>query len=166
MRTSERHRTERRAVCRCSNSHSTNPTRDSDLSNFIIAHEFGHGLSNRLTGGPADAGALFASQSRGMGEGWSDFLGLMLVQKVSDGQFDAYSTGNYVLGNPLNDPNGGVRQFPYSFDMTISPKTYGDYNQLVGGAPHPIGEIIAATMWDLNWLLINGDGLNIPGKGF
>lgn len=144
----------------------TTPVRDSAFANFITAHEFGHGLSNRLTGGAADTSALFAAQSRGMGEGWSDFLGLMMVQNTSDQQFDAYSTGNWFLGNPLNDPAGGIRDFPYSFDMSISPKTYGDYNQLVGGAPHPIGEIIAATMWDLNWLMINGDGLNIPGRGF
>lgn len=142
----------------------TSPTRDSDMDSFIITHEFGHGLSNRLTGGPANSGALQQAQSRGMGEGWSDFLGLMFVQKASDTQFGAYSTGNYVLGTPLNDPNGGIRDFPYSFDMTISPKTYGDFNAFT--FPHPNGEIIAATLWDLNWLMINGNGTTITGKGF
>ncbi|MCA9057011.1 MAG: M36 family metallopeptidase, partial [Planctomycetaceae bacterium] len=142
----------------------TTPTRDSDMDSFIITHEFGHGLSNRLTGGPANAGALQAAQSRGMGEGWSDFLALMFVQKASDTQNGAYSTGNYVLGNPLNNPFGGIRDFPYSFDMTISPKTYGDFNPFT--APHPNGEIIAATLWDLNWLLINGNGVTMPAYGF
>jgi subtilisin-like proprotein convertase family protein len=142
----------------------TTPTRDSDMSNFIIAHEFGHGLSNRLTGGPGNSGALSAAQSRGMGEGWSDFLALMMVQKPTDAQFDAYSTGNYVLGNPLNDPNGGIRDFPYSYNMAISPKTYGDFNP--NTAPHPNGEIIAATLWDLNWLQINGNGSTVTGLGY
>ena len=142
----------------------TSPTRDSDMDSFIITHEFGHGLTNRLTGGPANAGALQLAQSRGMGEGWSDFLGLMFVQKASDTQFGAYSTGNYVLGTPLNDPNGGIRDFPYSFDMTISPKTYGYFNAFT--FPHPNGEIMAATMWDLNWLMINGNGTSITGKGY
>ncbi|MCA9013164.1 MAG: M36 family metallopeptidase, partial [Planctomycetaceae bacterium] len=142
----------------------TTPTRDSDLDSFIIVHEFGHGLSNRLTGGPANAGALIQAQSRGMGEGWSDFLALMFTQKSTDAQFDAYSTGNYVLGNPLNDPNGGIRDFPYSFDLSVSPKTYGDFQ--VNSFPHPNGEIIAATLWDLNWLMINGNGTSISGKGF
>ncbi|MCA9064696.1 MAG: M36 family metallopeptidase, partial [Planctomycetaceae bacterium] len=142
----------------------TSPTRDSDMDSFIITHEFGHGLTNRLTGGPANSFALQAAQSRGMGEGWSDFLALMFVQKASDTQFGAYSTGNYVLGNPLNDPFGGIRDFPYSFDMTISPKTYGDFNAFT--APHPNGEIIAATLWDLNWLFINGNGVTIIGQGY
>ncbi len=142
----------------------TSPTRDSAMETFIVVHEFGHGLTNRLTGGPANAAALQKAQSRGMGEGWSDFLGLMFVQKPSDMQFGAYSTGNYVLGNPLNDPNGGIRDFPYSFDMSISPKTYGYFDPF--SAPHPNGEIIAATLWDLNWLMINGDGSSISAKGY
>ncbi len=143
---------------------STTPERDSDLSAVIMVHEFGHGITNRLTGGAADASALQVFQARSMGEGWSDFFSLMLTQKPTDGQFDAYPVGNYVLGNPPTDPNGGIRDFPYSFDMTISPKTYGDFNPF--SAPHPNGEIMAATLWDLNWIMINGDGPNLPGNGY
>ena len=142
----------------------TTPTRDSAMDSFIVFHEFGHGLSNRLTGGPANSGALQKAQSYGMGEGWSDFLGLMMVQKSTDLQSDAYATGNYVLGNPLNDPNGGIRNFPYSYNLAIDPTTYGSFNP--NRDPHANGEIIAATLWDLNWLMINGDGLSIAGKGY
>src|SRR5262249_7140886 len=49
------------------------PLRDSDLDNGVIIHEFGHGVSNRLTG---NANGLNAIQSRGMGEGWSDWWAL------------------------------------------------------------------------------------------
>ena len=142
----------------------TNPTRTSDLSAMIILHEFGHGLTNRLTGGALNAGALQAGQARGMGEGWSDLLGLLMTQKADDQQFGTYPVGNWALGNPPDDPDGGIRRFPYSFDMTINPLTYGDF--MVGSAPHPNGEIMAATMWDLNWMMINGDGANIPPQGF
>src|SRR5690606_7188110 len=31
-----------------------NPDRDGDLDNGIITHEYGHGISNRLVGGPAN----------------------------------------------------------------------------------------------------------------
>lgn len=44
---------------------------DGDFDNGIIAHEFGHGVSNRLTGGPSQAGCLGNGEQ--MGEGWSDF---------------------------------------------------------------------------------------------
>lgn len=97
----------------------TSPRRDSDLDNGVIIHEYGHGVSNRLTRGPANSSALQALQSRGMGEGWSDFYSLMFTQKPSDGQLDAYPVGTYVLGQSPGGP--GIRRFPYSFDMAIKP---------------------------------------------
>ncbi len=137
----------------------TTPQRDSDLSNTIIWHEYFHGISNRLTGGPDNSNALDALQSGGMGEGWSDWWGLMLTQKPTDGQLDAYPVGTYVLGQPTNGP--GIRRFPYSFDMSINPLTYGDFN---GGFPnnqvHNAGEIWASALWDLNWLLIDKLGFD------
>jgi len=142
----------------------TTPFRDSDLSNSIIIHEYGHGVTNRLTGGASNSAALQDHQSRGMGEGWSDFWSLMFTQKTTDGQFDAYPVGNYVLGqNPVT--GGGIRAYPYSFDMTIDPLTYGDLNPTTG-TQHFNGTIWASALWDLNWLLINGDGGNIPAYGF
>ncbi|MEO8104033.1 MAG: M36 family metallopeptidase, partial [Betaproteobacteria bacterium] len=44
--------------------------RDGALDNSIIAHEWGHYISNRLIG---DANGLATVQSRGLGEGWADF---------------------------------------------------------------------------------------------
>ncbi|MBW3600429.1 MAG: M36 family metallopeptidase, partial [Planctomycetes bacterium] len=132
----------------------TTPNRDSDLDNTIIVHEYGHGVSNRLTGGPGNSGALQSAQSRAMGEGWSDWWSLMLTQKSGDGQNDAYPVGNYVLGLPPNGP--GIRNFPYSFDMAVNPLTYADITTL--NQPHGAGEVWASALWDLNWLLINKHG--------
>ncbi len=53
------------------------PNKDGDFDNLVIAHEYGHGISNRLTGGAANSGCL--SNSEQMGEGWSDFYGYMLT---------------------------------------------------------------------------------------
>jgi len=44
------------------------PKIDGDLDNGIIAHEYGHGISIRLTGGPSDSDCL--NNSEQMGEGW------------------------------------------------------------------------------------------------
>ena len=149
----------------------TNPNRDSDLENAIIIHEYGHGVSNRLTGGPANAGALNALQSGGMGEGWSDWWSLMFTQKAGDTANDRRPVGNYVLGQPAN--GGGIRRFPYSFDMAVNPQTLGNFN---GGFPnnevHNTGELWATVLWDMNWILINGvntpdcNGNTTPGYGF
>lgn len=149
----------------------TNPTRDSDAENAIIIHEFGHGVSNRLTGGPSNANALNALQSSGMGEGWSDYFGLIFSQDATDLADDPRPFGNWVLGQQPNGP--GIRRFPYSFDMTVNPLTLGSFN---GGFPnnevHNSGEIWAQVLWDMNWFLINGisspdcEGNILPGYGF
>ena len=55
--------------------------RDGAIDNAIVAHEWGHYLSNRLVG---NANGLNANQSRGMGEGWSDFHALLLLVKAAD----------------------------------------------------------------------------------
>ncbi len=47
------------------------------FDNGVIAHEYGHGISNRLTGGASNVGCL--SNQEQMGEGWSDWFGLMLT---------------------------------------------------------------------------------------
>ena len=49
----------------------TDPNRDGALENDIVAHENTHGLTNRMTGG-GTASCLQTTESRGMGEGWSD----------------------------------------------------------------------------------------------
>lgn len=46
------------------------PYRDGDLEAGIVIHELAHGLSTRLTGGPANSGCLGWGESGGMGEGW------------------------------------------------------------------------------------------------
>ncbi len=133
---------------------SATPNRDTDLDDVVIVHEYGHGVSNRLTGGPANSNALQAVQSRGMGEGWGDFWGLMFTQKPTDGQFDAYPVGDWSFNLPQ-----GIRSFPYSFNLSINPLTYNDGNaRFPVGSPHAEGEIWASALWDLNWLLINKHG--------
>ncbi len=132
----------------------TSPDRDSALDNGIIIHESGHGVSNRLTGGPANSNALDALQSGGMGEGWSDWWALMFTQRASDSPNDAFGIGTYVLGQSSTD--GGIRQFPYSFDMTVNPHTLGDFNS--SHEFHDAGEIWASALWDMNWLLIDKFG--------
>ena len=85
---------------------STSPQRDGDLDNNIIIHEYGHGVSTRLTGGPANSNSLTALQSGGMGEGWGDWHALMFLQRATDTQNGAYGLGTYVLGQPQTDGVG------------------------------------------------------------
>jgi hypothetical protein len=55
---------------------------DGDFDNGIIAHEYAHGISNRLTGGPSNSGCLGNAEQ--MGEGWSDFFSLIMSVRPGD----------------------------------------------------------------------------------
>lgn len=144
----------------------TTPMRDGSFDNGIIAHEFGHGVTNRLTGGAANSGALQNIQSRGMGEGWSDYFALATTQKVGDQANDGRGIGTYALGQPSSGL--GIRTQKYSYDMSINNHTLQDIEG--SGSVHFIGETWAATLWDLHWALIDGSSLDnnlpLPGKGF
>ncbi|HQR07911.1 MAG TPA: M36 family metallopeptidase [Gemmatales bacterium] len=142
----------------------TNPQRDGDLDNSVIIHEYGHGVSNRLTGGPANSNALDATQSGGMGEGWSDFYAQMFLQRSTDTQNGGYGIGTYVLGQPNNGK--GIRRFQYSWNTITDPLTfdaYGTSGTSYNGINrsnevHNSGELWNTALWDMNWLLINKYG--------
>jgi extracellular elastinolytic metalloproteinase len=137
----------------------TTPNRDGDLDNGIITHEYGHGLSNRLTGGPANSSCL--SNAEQGGEGWSDYMALMTstdwtTATVNDGSLSR-AIGTYVLGQAITGT--GIRTYPYSTNMSVNPWTYGMMAGS-GGEVHKIGEIWCAVLWDMTWELIAVDGIN------
>jgi hypothetical protein len=74
----------------------TSPGRDGSLDAEVVFHEFTHGLSNRLVGGGVGIGAW---QSRGMGEGWSDFYGLSLLSEAGDDPNGNYAEGGCLTGD-------------------------------------------------------------------
>ena len=82
----------------------TTPNRDGDFSSGIITHEYGHGISNRLTGGPGNVGCLGNSEQ--MGEGWSDWLGLVMTANAGDSSTTIRGLGTYALGQPPDSGPG------------------------------------------------------------
>ncbi|HSV15262.1 MAG TPA: M36 family metallopeptidase, partial [Tepidisphaeraceae bacterium] len=139
------------------------PSRDGDFDNGIVVHEYGHGVSNRLTGGPANSNALSALQSGGMGEGWSDWWALMLTQRPTDLQNSAYPMGTWALNQAAT--GAGIRRYPYSYNTSIDPETFGLYGGANGTEVHNTGELWSTALWDMNWLLIQkyGFGTNVAG---
>ena len=79
-----------------------NPDIDGDFDNAVIAHEYAHGISNRFTGGPANTSCL--NNAEQMGEGWSDFYGLMMTIKPGDVATTSRGIGTYLFGQPANGP--------------------------------------------------------------
>jgi phage baseplate assembly protein gpV len=138
------------------------PNRDSDFDNGVIAHEYGHGISTRLTGGRFNSGCL--NNQEQMGEGWSDFFGLILTMKSSDIGTQSKGVGTYLIGQPTTST--GIRQFPYSTDFAINPMTYNSSN--TAAVPHGVGTVWCTALWEMTWELINiyGIGTDIYDADF
>ena len=133
--------------------------RDGDLDGQLIAHEWGHYLVEQLTP---------SGNYRYFGEGWADFVALLMtargtdVMSPSNTSFNGvypifvYSTGDYYFG---------TRRAPYSTDFTKNPFTFKQISRdtplptsvPIGPAAlqaggnlevHNAGEIWAQMLWE------------------
>ncbi len=130
------------------------PSFDAAFDNGVIGHEYGHGISNRLVGGPSLIGCLTNDEQ--MGEGWSDFWTIVLTTKPGETGAEAKGIGTYVSGQSIN--GRGIRRYPYSTDMSINPQTFDDIKGT--GAPHPVGEVWNSMLIDIYWKFIDLYGFN------
>ncbi len=127
---------------------------DSSFDNGVIVHEYGHGVSIRLTGGPNNSGCLTNEQQ--MGEGWSDWLALVMTPvSDSDGTIPR-GIGTYASGGTTTDI--GIRTYHYTTDMNVNPHTYA--NIPGESVPHGVGSIWCAMIWDLYWALVEVYGFD------
>ncbi|KAI8813846.1 Fungalysin metallopeptidase-domain-containing protein [Cladochytrium replicatum] len=129
----------------------TTPKRDGGFATEVIAHEMTHGLSNRLTGGPANANCLQTSESGGMGEGWSDAFALFVTQHDDDNRNKSYPTGAWVVNNP-----NGIRSYPYNTDIKINPLTYESLK--TNSEVHAVGTVWTTMLNEVLWNLIDISG--------
>ena len=158
--------------------------RDGGLDAEILIHELTHGTSNRLMG---NGSGLIWDIGGGMGEGWSDFYALSLLNNTNaDDPNGQYASGAYAtykaFGVTTYQDNYvyGIRRFPYSTNNAVNPLTWGDVDQttnnLAGGiAPDPlgfniggalevhnVGEIWALTLWEVRSRIIAANGGSVP----
>lgn len=110
--------------------------RDSSLSADVVFHEYGHGVTNRLIGGPFDSACLSLPQGTALGEAWSDYF--------ASSRFDQPVVGPYYSG----DPEGGIRRHR----LDEMPWTFSDLAN-DGLESHNDGEIFAAVLWDIRTAL-------------
>ena len=101
----------------------------------VVFHEFMHGVTNRLVGGPLNTQALQEPQSKAMGEGWGDYLACVLTKRET--------VGTWVTGKP-----NGIRSHPY--DTSTTRVTYGQIGQGSYTVPHRVGEIWCAALLEMN----------------
>lgn len=133
----------------------TSPNRAGELDNGIVIHEYAHGLSNRLVGGPSNVFCLLNGEQ--MGEGWSDWLALLLTMQVGDSRNDARGLGTYALGQSTD--GSGNRPKPYSTDFAVNDFTYGDL--AAQSAPYGVGFGWASILWEITWDLVDEYGFDL-----
>ncbi len=132
---------------------------DGDFDNGVIAHEYGHGVSTRLVGGGAGL-----NSSEQPGEGWSDWLALMMQIKPGDTRNDARGIGTFAVNEATTGP--GIRQYRYATNMTVNPHTFASTNTMfltdVNGNEsinvHAVGSVWCVMLWDLAWNYIDQYG--------
>lgn len=135
---------------------------DGDFDNGIIAHEYGHGISTRLTGGALNSNCLRNNEQ--MGEGWSDFFALVMTHQKDDKPTDLRGIGTYVIGQATT--GAGIRPYPYSTDLDKSLYDFEDIAVL--SQPHGIGSVWCSMLWDMYWNFIDKYGYDediYEGKG-
>ncbi len=141
---------------------------DGALDTSVVAHEWGHTLSNRLIG---NGSGLTYNQAGGLGEGWSDFVAMLVMASEEDTKTAAganwngvYPNGAYAMSGSGADFYFGIRRVPYSVDFTKNALTFKHIqngNPLPSNVPtsfgedgsfnsevHSTGEVWATILWE------------------
>ncbi|KAJ3564164.1 hypothetical protein NP233_g8473 [Leucocoprinus birnbaumii] len=130
------------------------PMRDGALENDIVVHENTHGMTNRMTGG-GTADCLQTTESRGLGEGWSDAVAEWTEHNSS-------SVPDYVMGQYVSNWGPGVRGRPYSTSTTVNPLKYSSLNGRT--EVHSIGEIWANLLHNVYASLVGKYGWSATAR--
>ncbi|KAJ3367912.1 Fungalysin/Thermolysin Extracellular metalloproteinase 5 [Allomyces arbusculus] len=129
--------------------------RESVFDLVVPHHEFFHGVSNWLTGGPSNSDCLSMRQAKGMGEGWSDMFALAvdMLDNPTVTRDSATPFAPYVMGNPA-----GMRTFPYTSDLTVNPSRYSFQGTEQYRDVHKFVEVWASMLWEVYWNLVDKYG--------
>ena len=132
----------------------TTPNRDTALDNWIILHEHGHGVSIRQVGGPSNSGCLNNRQQ--MGEGLSDWWGLVYTAQPGDVGSTGRGLGTYLLGQPTT----GLGHFSqrFSTNPAVNDWTYESINGMQ--VPHGVGSVWTQATWEMYWALVDQHGFD------
>lgn len=125
------------------------PCTDGAYDMGIVAHEYGHMISNRMTAGPVSG--LSGMQATSMGEAWSDLMATEYLNGYGLAPYNGenrFSLAPYVTG----DLQTGIR----NYGPNKSPLNYSDLEYDANGvtSPHADGEIWNATQIDIRQALV------------
>ncbi len=127
---------------------------DSSFDNGVVLHEYGHGISNRLTGGRNNSSCLGNQEQAG--EGWSDLFGLFFNTDSTNVGTQRRGIATWLINQPITGQ--GIRPRPYSTNTVQNNLLYDNAKNL--SVPHGVGTVWATMVWDMYWLLVNEYGFD------
>ncbi|KAI8065377.1 Fungalysin metallopeptidase-domain-containing protein [Gilbertella persicaria] len=127
----------------------TKPMRDGDFESGIVIHEYTHGVSIRLTGGPMNSNCLGWGEAGGMGEGWGDFVATSIRMRKEFTRNVEFGMGDYSNGGD------GIRKYKYSTSNTTNPSTYRIMDRFDYWGVHAKGEVWAEMLYEVYWNLVD-----------
>ncbi|KAI8979534.1 Fungalysin metallopeptidase-domain-containing protein [Mycotypha africana] len=127
----------------------TKPMRDGDFESGIVIHEYTHGVSIRLTGGPKNSNCLGWGEAGGMGEGWGDFIATVIRMRKDYTRDIDFGMGNYANGGE------GIRKYKYSTSNVTNPSTYRIMDRFDYWGVHAKGEVWAEMLYEVYWNLVD-----------
>jgi extracellular elastinolytic metalloproteinase len=135
----------------------TSPERSSSMDAGVITHEYAHGLSTRLTGGPAYDECLDNAEQQG--EGWSDIIALLMTMQGDTAADRKRGIGTYVTGEPTTGL--GIRGYRYATGGPGGDNPW-TYDSIKSGtfSVHRIGSIWAEFLWEMIWALVDEHGFD------
>ncbi|KAI8368680.1 Fungalysin metallopeptidase-domain-containing protein [Choanephora cucurbitarum] len=127
----------------------THPMRDGDFESGIVIHEYTHGVSTRLTGGPMNSNCLGWGEAGGMGEGWGDFVATTIRMRPEYKRTVEFGMGDYSNGGD------GIRKYKYSTSNSTNPSTYRIMDRFDYWGVHAKGEVWAEMLYEVYWNLVD-----------
>jgi extracellular elastinolytic metalloproteinase len=132
--------------------------RHTGLDFTVVAHEYTHGVTQRLVGGLGEGSALIGPQSAGFAEGTSDLFALSIVNffRLPANPDPQVSTAELqVIGAWFTGSPNGLRGQPYGPSYR---GTYGNLGMAGYTEPHEIGALWCATMMEFlrSWYARSG----------
>jgi len=126
------------------------PERDPSFDNEIITHEYTHGVSQRLTGGPDTIECLKQEESQGLNEGWSDFFANAFQFRNNRNR----NTPLYLFRYVLDEEHG--RQYPITSDTKKNPLMYSDlsYEQGESFNVYKACEVWSVMLHEVFWNVV------------
>lgn len=126
----------------------TTPHREGSFDGGVMTWAYASIMYSRLNPG-------CAAQAESPHVGYADYFATLVTADFgSDTPATPRGLGTYVMAQPVT--GAGIRNIPYSTDLTVNPRTYANLPSL--SPPHGTGTVWASAMWDATWAMVQRYG--------